>query len=292
MSITFGVQVTGDIETMLNSRKAFTLIELLVVIAIIAILAAILFPVFAQAKAAAKKTAGLSNIKQQMLGLIMYSNDSDDKLICEWPYYENWSGPADAFNGDHTFHPYINPYIKNLDLWKDPGAGSEVYVSKKMYGTSDMFGNDPALTGGYSMGYMMNETGWSSNNYNDLNDILGGGLNMTALSNPSEQILLMEAAGLPEWVNNGYQIAYTTDGASSTITQPSDPNTVLHWTNFYNVPGADWGSAGFPSVEPYRYGVPGNTCAYFDGHVKFNSAVQLKNVQPYTWNFDAIANNG
>ena len=59
-------------------RRGFTLIELLVVIAIIAILAAILFPVFAQAKEAAKKTSDLSNQKQLSLGHIMYSSDNDD----------------------------------------------------------------------------------------------------------------------------------------------------------------------------------------------------------------------
>ncbi|MFN9897711.1 MAG: prepilin-type N-terminal cleavage/methylation domain-containing protein, partial [bacterium] len=59
-------------------KKAFTLIELLVVIAIIAILAAILFPVFAQAKAAAKKAAGISNQKQISLGITMYGADNDD----------------------------------------------------------------------------------------------------------------------------------------------------------------------------------------------------------------------
>jgi len=59
-------------------KRAFTLIELLVVIAIIAILAAILFPVFAQAKEAAKKTTCLSNTKQMALGIYMYSNDNDD----------------------------------------------------------------------------------------------------------------------------------------------------------------------------------------------------------------------
>jgi prepilin-type N-terminal cleavage/methylation domain-containing protein len=61
-----------------SKNKAFTLIELLVVIAIIAILAAILFPVFAQAKAAAKKTADLSNMKQSALAAQIYSGDSDD----------------------------------------------------------------------------------------------------------------------------------------------------------------------------------------------------------------------
>ena len=63
---------------MFRHRAGFTLIELLVVIAIIAILAAILFPDFAQAKAAAKATATLSNIKQQSLAHIMYAGDSDD----------------------------------------------------------------------------------------------------------------------------------------------------------------------------------------------------------------------
>ncbi len=65
-------------------KKAFTLIELLVVIAIIAILAAILFPVFAQAKEAAKKTSCLSNTKQIGLALLMYGNDNDDG-------YPTWS---------------------------------------------------------------------------------------------------------------------------------------------------------------------------------------------------------
>ena len=62
--------------------RAFTLIELLVVIAIIAILAAILFPVFAQAKLAAKKAAAISQSKQAGTGIILYSGDSDDQFPC------------------------------------------------------------------------------------------------------------------------------------------------------------------------------------------------------------------
>ncbi|MFZ4509275.1 MAG: prepilin-type N-terminal cleavage/methylation domain-containing protein, partial [Fimbriimonas sp.] len=72
------------------NRKAFTLIELLVVIAIIAILAAILFPVFAQAKMAAKKTADLSGVKQLSLGVAMYGNDYDDTFPFAWGWDSEW----------------------------------------------------------------------------------------------------------------------------------------------------------------------------------------------------------
>lgn len=64
----------------MHSRKGFTLIELLVVIAIIAILAAILFPVFAQAREQARRSTCLSNLKQIGLGMLMYTNDYDDTL--------------------------------------------------------------------------------------------------------------------------------------------------------------------------------------------------------------------
>jgi prepilin-type N-terminal cleavage/methylation domain-containing protein/prepilin-type processing-associated H-X9-DG protein len=86
-------------------KKGFTLIELLVVIAIIAILAAILFPVFAQAKSAAKKTADLSNVKQIGTGIIMYEADYDD-FYPRGTYKKPEYAPA-IFSWREATQPYI-----------------------------------------------------------------------------------------------------------------------------------------------------------------------------------------
>ena len=92
------------------SRKAFTLIELLVVIAIIAILAAILFPVFAQAKTAAKITSTLSSVKQLSLALPMYSTDADDMAVPEY---------GTSYNVGDTWVGRIYPYVKNRSIFWD-----------------------------------------------------------------------------------------------------------------------------------------------------------------------------
>ncbi len=97
--------------------RGFTLIELLVVIAIIAILAAILFPVFAQAKEAAKQTTCLSNEKQIGLATMMYATDCDD-------HYMAWAALNQPVNGGNTwFMPpemQTKPYIKNDQIWTCP----------------------------------------------------------------------------------------------------------------------------------------------------------------------------
>lgn len=86
-------------------KRAFTLIELLVVIAIIAILAAILFPVFAQAKEAAKKTTSLSNVKQQALGTMMYIGDYDD--VFPMSEYGNNGAGCPLIQWYAAVYPYV-----------------------------------------------------------------------------------------------------------------------------------------------------------------------------------------
>src|ERR1019366_8932950 len=91
---------------------AFTLIDLLVVIAIIAILAAILFPVFAQAKDQAKRISSLSNTKQAGLALMMYVNGSDDVT----PTVEEYFAPYSIVD----YWQLLQPYSKNTSMFLCP----------------------------------------------------------------------------------------------------------------------------------------------------------------------------
>ena len=94
-------RVSGSPVNSRGNRAGFTLIELLVVIAIIAILAAILFPVFAQAREKARQTACLSNVKQISLAMTMYAQDYDE-TFCPGRYYFG----TDAWTWDHYIEPY------------------------------------------------------------------------------------------------------------------------------------------------------------------------------------------
>jgi prepilin-type N-terminal cleavage/methylation domain-containing protein/prepilin-type processing-associated H-X9-DG protein len=101
------------------SRRGFTLIELLVVIAIIAILAAILFPVFARAREKARQTSCLSNIKQLCLGWQMYAQDYDERMMGVW------IGTPGATWGTRAWWFFsMEPYVKNTQIYECPSYNS------------------------------------------------------------------------------------------------------------------------------------------------------------------------
>ena len=128
------------------NRKAFTLIELLVVIAIIAILAAILFPVFAQAKAAAKKTVALSNVKQIGTSMAIYTGDSDDMYPaphnCDTtnnPTDNGWLCPA-MMDWNLVLKPYTKqPLSKGESIFKAVGVEADFY---RTWTANPVNGND------------------------------------------------------------------------------------------------------------------------------------------------------
>jgi prepilin-type N-terminal cleavage/methylation domain-containing protein/prepilin-type processing-associated H-X9-DG protein len=99
-------------------RHGFTLIELLVVIAIIAILAAILFPVFARAREKARQASCQSNQKQIALGILMYSSDFDERYPAN-----TWQDATWAFRQWQTAAHKIYPYVKNSQLFTCPSRG-------------------------------------------------------------------------------------------------------------------------------------------------------------------------
>ena len=126
-------------------KRAFTLIELLVVIAIIAILAAILFPVFANAKVAAKQTRSLAQMRQLSAAVMMYAGDYDDYFI---PASMRTTNPADT---PIIWTEGLQSYIKNKEILVAPdsnGAYAENWNGRRHQSTgySDATGYDPLST--------------------------------------------------------------------------------------------------------------------------------------------------
>lgn len=183
----------------MKSRKTgFTLIELLVVIAIIAILAAILFPVFARAREQARKISCISNMKQIGTAALMYVQDYDETwLVMNTPaaraipndlYSEVYNGhaalsiPAEVpYVGQYSYMAQLQPYVKNTALFgcpSDPGVDPSIKVGKRFTSYHLKF---LRIANAFSPGYF------------DLNiPYAGSVLTLAATSKPAQAFLISE----------------------------------------------------------------------------------------------------
>jgi len=194
-----------------SHRFGFTLIELLVVIAIIAILAAILFPVFAQAKEAAKKTTCLSNVRQLNNAWIMYSTDYDDRWVTTGKDYVS----SDQGNVNDFFY-LAQPYVKNYQIFYCPDRS----VFESFESTGQYYGMPGDKSGklfGYGMNYgpMHNRAGYGifapSTSYTPGNPWFGQrhyfpGRSFSEFSAPAQFVALQETGDSPQYTNAPYDM--------------------------------------------------------------------------------------
>lgn len=208
-------------------RKGFTLIELLVVIAIIAILAAILFPVFAQAREKSRQISCLSNMKQTGLAFMQYLQDYDERfpaMTCADSFGASCQEP---FNGFFAWNFTIQPYIKNLQVYQCPSDGDKACFSKcgvaggyePMLMAAGVAGATSNMTPqrcaqvyplSYAANYFLSQTSHSATRTPP------GGLSLATIQSPSKLFVLGEyGKGTAPWSDNPYGTYYMIPGYNS-----------------------------------------------------------------------------
>ncbi len=225
-------------------RRGFTLIELLVVIAIIAILAAILFPVFAKAREKARQASCASNLKQLALGILMYVQDYDEMMPREvaWDY----SGLV------WHWYDQVMPYVKNVQLYACPSTTrSGMNVQPAPPGGQTWWSQSiPVVSYGFNLKMMRNDYPYDTGNTWRTQMKLG------QIPRPSEAFLIGDASG-PDVCWRIWKLAWA---------------EVCGWQL------ADCGDINLWRSEDHARHNGGSNIAFVDGHVKWLAAEAILNL--------------
>ncbi len=266
----------------MQRNKAFTLIELLVVIAIIAILAAILFPVFAQARERARAISCISNLKQLGNATVMYVQDYDESFPCGW-------GSKDGGRSMWriSLQAYIQKYGNNSGDPYNSSGSYGVFVCPDQPGSSLNYGPT-------SYGYNANGNlcGWSDS------EAAFPGTKLASLNKPAQLVAFADAAGTatnskpldpnyedgsPSWTGCG------TDNGGPYKFNPDvwKEDWSVDW-DFGAPGGEDWGSCRNGGRRPMPRHFKSYNAAFADGHAKAMRGSSLKakrlSEEDYLWN--------
>jgi prepilin-type N-terminal cleavage/methylation domain-containing protein/prepilin-type processing-associated H-X9-DG protein len=269
-----------------SNNKAFTLIELLVVIAIIAILAAILFPVFAQAKVAAKKTQDISNVKQIGLAMQIYATDSDDYFpmalqkdptpvaIATPPDYNQlgsdkswtWTGDPNDQTPTSIYWTYGQmtfPYHKNMTMFRSPNSpNSNGNPGHANYGVNWNIMGVPLFDPAHS---------WP--------------LSTTAIDGVADKVLLINGGNVVLYQYNMLDVArwggfdYIAGACGKGVTTAVDADGVdCRWFKTGGAPGSV-----FSDIEKGRHSQNGINVGWADGHAKYTPYKGLAAKKASAW---------
>ena len=237
-----------------SHRRGFTLIELLVVIAIIAILAAILFPVFARARENARRASCQSNLKQLGLGWQMYTQDYDEKQVT---FIQSDTSVADGSNFRMWFSS-LYPYIRSTQVYVCPSN-----TTNQTFDSSRQWSSNPVY---------IQQSGISTPTAGNANLVLpyavngtNAGTALASIDQPSLKVIIADnivnPAPTPAW---GYYTKWDKFSQTSTGSSTSQNSYISH-------------HMGATTVASYPGGVhlDGMNLCYADGHVKWRSGKSI-----------------